>query len=157
MIDKYKMALIITDSEMSKLPIDDGQEKKIIKRSSLDPKDRSNYAPLNFVMVVDGDVGIVGGLRMICTEIGGDEKEIIVQGVRMVGIMPIPWEATYKVGANLPERPSSWDEIAGGPFMFSDENIFIEGNVKVEKIILCKTMGGSDKILEYFSQVNASH
>ena len=152
MIDKYNMAFIITDSEMSKLPIDDGQEKKIIKRSSLDPKDRSNYAPLNFVMVVDGDVGIVGSLRMICTEIGGDENEIIVQGVRMVGVMPIPWEATYKVGANLPERPSSWSDDP----LYADDNIFIEGNVKVEKIILSKTQSDCEEIVEYFSHVNAS-
>ncbi len=154
MIDKYNMAFIITDSEMSKLPIDDGQEKKIIKRSSLDPKDRSNYAPLNFVMVVDGDVGIVGNLRMICTEIGGDENEIIVQGVRMVGIMPMPWEATYKVGANLPKRPSRWSD---DPALYADDNIFIEGNVKVEKIILSKTQSDCDEIVEYFSQFNASH
>ena len=152
MIDKYNMAFIITDSEMSILPIDDGEEKKIIKRSSLDPKDRSNYAPLNFVMVVDGDVGIVGSLRMICTEIGGDENEIIVQGVRMVGVMPIPWEATYKVGANLPERPSSWSDDP----LYADDNIFIEGNVKVEKIILSKTQSDCEEIVEYFSHVNAS-
>ena len=154
MIDKYKVAFIITDSEISKLPIGDGPQKKIIKRSSLNPKDRSNYAPLNFVMVVRGEVGIVGGLRMICLEIGGDENEIIVEGVRMVGIMPMPWEATYKVGANLPKRPSRWSD---DPALYADDNIFIEGNVKVEKIILSKTQSDCDEIVEYFSQFNASH
>ena len=152
MIDKYNMAFIITDSEMSKLPIDDGQEKKIIKRSSLNPKDRSNYAPLNFVMIVSEVVGKDGGLRMICHEISGDENEINVEGVKMVGVMPIPWEATYKVGADLPERPSSWSDDP----LYADDNIFIEGNVKVEKIILSKTQSDCDEIVEYFSQVNAS-
>ena len=72
----------------------------------------------------------------------------------MVGVMPIPWEATYKVGANLPERPSSWSD---DPSLYADDNIFIEGNVKVEKIILSKTIGDcGDYFVEYFSQVNAS-
>ena len=154
MIDKYKMAFIITDSEISKLPIDDGPERKIIKRSSLNPKNRANFVPINFVMIVGEDVGIAGGLRMICREIGGDENEIIVNGLRMLGVIPMPWEATYKVGANLPERPSSWPD---DPALYADDNIFIEGNVKVEKIILCKTIDDCDEIVEYFSQFNASH
>ena len=79
MIDKYKVAYIITDSEISKLPIGDGPQKKIVKRSSLNPKDRSNYAPLNFVMAVGGDVGIEGGLRMICQEIVAMKKKLMLK------------------------------------------------------------------------------
>jgi len=141
---EYLIAFILTDSEMKKIS-ENSDEMQIVKRANLTSEMMDDYVPFNLAIIV-GEEDYEGQTTQ---KITGDKNKVLVEGVTMVGVMPLPYSTEYSVGENF-----TADKIFE---VSADGSSKTKGYAKIEKIILSKTKTDLDEIINYCAEVNAAH
>ncbi|MBT4661582.1 MAG: hypothetical protein HOC18_06730 [Candidatus Marinimicrobia bacterium] len=141
---EYQIAFILTDSEMKKIS-ENSDEVEIVKRANLTSSMMDDYVPFNLAVIV-GEEDYEGQTTQ---KITGDKNKVLVEGVTMVGVMPLPYSTEYSVGENF-----TADKIFE---VSADGSSRTKGYAKIEKIILSKTKTDLDEIINYCAEVNAAH
>ena len=141
---EYQIAFILTDSEVKKIS-EDSEDKQIVKRTNLTSDMMDDYVPFELCVMV-GEEDYFG---LTTQKIVGDKNKVLVEGVTMVGVMPLPYSTEYRVGENF---------TADNIFEVSaDGSSKTKGYAKIEKIILSKGETDLDEIINHFAEVNAAH
>ena len=90
----YYAVFVITDSAMRRVKNDDAK-KEIVKLSAL-PQGRfpDGFTAFCWASFVDGQ----DYEDRICESIKGDDKEVVITGLKSLGMISIPYEETFAIG-----------------------------------------------------------